>query len=125
MEPRHPGRRSGGGAAGREGTAAGREEGDGSPSPVRDPWPVGIPGDMPASRRRAYRAVLVYFVTVVAALMWPVYELAAGIEPRVLGVPFSLAYLVILLLGSFTVLLGLYLWEGRRFGDGHEGEPGG
>jgi hypothetical protein len=64
-------------------------------------------------------------VAVVAALMWPVYGLFAGIEPRVLGAPFSLAYLVILLLGSFTVLLGLYLWEGRRFGHGDEGESGG
>lgn len=99
------------------------ESGGGSVS-TADPRPLGFPDDMPADRRRSYRAVLLYFLAVVAALMWPVYEAAAHIEPRMLGVPFSLAYLVILLLGSFFVLLGLYLWEGRRYGH-DDGEPRG
>lgn len=75
---------------------------------------MGLPHEMPPERRRAYRAVLAYFLAVVLAFMWPVYPLASGIRPRVLGIPFSLAYLVILLLGSFVVLLGLFIWEGRR-----------
>lgn len=107
-----PGKRRGPGSsrAGR----TGETPGDGRR--VDDLRPVGFPGEMPREQRRSYRAVLAYFLAVVAALMWPVYELAAGIEPRLLGVPFSLAYLVILLVGSFVVLLGLYLWEGRRYG---------
>ena len=115
-----------GGPEGGAGGSVRREDADGTSGRIstRDPRPLGFPGDMSEDRRRSYRAVLLYFLGIVAALMWPVYEAAAGIEPRVLGIPFSLAYLVILLLGSFFVLLGLYLWEGRRYGHG-DGEPDG
>ncbi|MDX1578126.1 MAG: hypothetical protein R3266_06565 [Gemmatimonadota bacterium] len=58
-----------------------------------------------------YGAVAVFYVGLFAALVWPVYPRFASIEPRVLGVPFSLVYVVVALLLSFAVLLGLYLWE--------------
>jgi len=70
-------------------------------------------------RRAVYSAVAGFYVLLFAALIWPVYPVFATIEPRILTMPFSLAYVVGALILSFLVLLGLYLWEG-----GATGEPG-
>ncbi len=64
--------------------------------------------------QRLRRAVAVFFCLVFLASIWPVYPLFSRIQPLVLGLPFSLAYLVILLVAAFLVLLGLYLWEQRH-----------
>ncbi|MFQ5678351.1 MAG: hypothetical protein ACE5HP_02720 [Gemmatimonadota bacterium] len=63
--------------------------------------------------RTVYGAVAVYFLLVFLALIWPVYPRFSRIFPTVLGLPLSLAYIVLLILLSFLVLLGLYLWESR------------
>lgn len=63
---------------------------------------------------RVYAAVAVFYTALFVALIWPVYPRFATIEPRVLGVPFSLAYVVGALLVSFFVLLGVYLWDESR-----------
>ena len=65
-------------------------------------------------RSPIYKAVLFYFVLVFLASMWPIYPLFSKISPMVVGLPFSLFYLVFLLVLSFCVLLGLYLWESRH-----------
>lgn len=64
--------------------------------------------------RRLRRAVVVYFAVVFWCLIWPVYPYFSRIKPLVLGLPFSLFYLVAVLLCSFLVMLGLYLWEARH-----------
>lgn len=84
--------------------------GDGSPGPL----PRFVPGDLPRGARRVYVGVTTFFVLVFVGLIWPVYPLFATIRPRVLGMPFSLVYVIILLLVAFGVLLGLYLWEDRQ-----------
>ena len=66
------------------------------------------------NHRRAGLAVAIFYVLLFAALVWPVYPRFATIEPRVLSMPFSLVYVVICLLLSFSVLFGFYLWERRR-----------
>ena len=64
--------------------------------------------------RRIYRGVLVFFRSGL-----PGHDLAssgrssADVEPLILGLPFFLFYLAVLLVGSFLVLLWLFLWEGR------------
>jgi hypothetical protein len=63
---------------------------------------------------RVRKLVIVYFVCVAVASMWPIYPVFSRIEPWVLGVPFSLAYLVLVLVLSFLVLLSLYLWESGK-----------
>ena len=63
---------------------------------------------------RAYAAVAVFYTLLFFALIWPVYPRFATIEPRILAVPFSLAYVVGGLLVSFVVLLGVYLWDESR-----------
>ena len=73
-----------------------------------------FPTDLSARERRIYGALTLFFVLVFLALTWPVYALFSGIRPLVLGMPFSLFYVVVVLVVSFLVLLGLYLWEDRR-----------
>lgn len=70
--------------------------------------------DLSARERRIYGALTLFFVLVLLALTWPVYTLFSGIRPLVLGMPFSLVYIVVVLVVSFLALLGLYLWEDRR-----------
>lgn len=73
-----------------------------------------FPSGLSRSERQVYGAVTVYFLLAFLALNWPIYPLFAGIRPIVLGLPLSLAFVVGILLLSFCVLLGLYLWEARR-----------
>lgn len=69
---------------------------------------------------RARRATAAFFLLVLLALVWPVYPHFSGIRPLVLGMPFSLYYVLVLLAGAFAVLLGIFLWEGRH-GRGDDG----
>ena len=73
-----------------------------------------------AKERLVYGAVTVVFVGAFFALQWPIYPWFSRIQPTVLGVPFSLFYIILLLLICFSSLLGLYLWEDRR---GKHDEP--
>lgn len=75
-----------------------------------------FPSRLSRSEGLVYRGATLFFLALFAALVWPVYPLFAGIRPRVLGVPLSLAYVVGLLLLGFAVLLALFVWEGRRRG---------
>lgn len=78
-----------------------------------DARPRLMPPGLTRRQRRVYGAVTLFFIIVFFALMWPVYPLFSGIRPVVLGMPFSLVYLVVILAVSFLVLLGLFTWEGR------------
>jgi TRAP-type C4-dicarboxylate transport system permease small subunit len=69
---------------------------------------------MSAKRVFVHKVVAAFFVLVLAAMMWPIYPLFSRIHPMVLGMPFSLFYLILLITISFLVLLGLYLWESRE-----------
>ena len=66
-----------------------------------------------ARHRRVYRAVVGYFFIVFLAMVWPVVSLFSHTRPLILGLPFFLFYLAVLLLASFLVLLGLFQWEAR------------
>jgi hypothetical protein len=57
----------------------------------------------------ATRLALLYFVLATAALVWPVYPwLGNRIEPRVLGLPFSLIWVLAIITSNFCVLVLLY-----------------
>lgn len=68
----------------------------------------------PARSRSVVLGVIGFYVLLFVALIWPVYPLFATIEPRVLGMPFSMAYVVAALLLSFITLFGFYRWEEKR-----------
>lgn len=73
-----------------------------------------FPSGLDDRRRRVYLAVLVFYLAATVGLVWPVYAAFGGIRPTVLGIPFSLLYVVLWVVASFLVLLALFLWEGRR-----------
>ncbi len=75
-----------------------------------------------SGHRAVYACAAAFYLFLFVAVMWPIYPRFAGIEPRVLSMPFSLAYVVAALIASFLVLLALYAWE-RRGSDG--AVPGG
>lgn len=60
------------------------------------------------------RYVAWFCVAAFVALVWPVYSWFSDIEPRVLGMPFSLVYLILVIAAVFSVMLGLFLWEDRN-----------
>lgn len=60
------------------------------------------------------RFVAVFCLAALLALVWPIYSWFGGIEPVVLGIPFSLFYLVLVIAAVFVVMLGLFLWEDRN-----------
>jgi len=65
---------------------------------------------------RIKKRIVVFFCLVFLAMIWPIYPIFSRIDPILFGIPFSLLYLIILLLSSFLVLLGLYLLEERSGG---------
>ena len=67
-----------------------------------------------ARERRIYGAVTFVFVGTFFAVQWPIYTWFSRVKPFVLGVPFSLFYLIALLLICFFSLLALYRWEASR-----------
>lgn len=59
------------------------------------------------SRHRVFRLVAaVLLCCAVLAFVWPLHALASRYHPVILGVPFSLAWIVV---GQVTVFLGLLL----------------
>ena len=63
--------------------------------------------------RRLYRSLILFYVLLTLALIWPVATLFSRVRPIVLGMPFSLFCIAALIVTSFSVLLALFIWEGR------------
>jgi membrane-bound metal-dependent hydrolase YbcI (DUF457 family) len=82
------------------------------------------PNKPPAKSVAATRLALSYFVVATAALVWPLYPwLGNRIEPRVLGLPFSLVWILVIIASNFCVLALLYrlrVIDDREF---EESEP--
>ncbi len=70
------------------------------------------PGTDPARRRRRLVFLAVY-VVVAALLVWPIYPQFSGIQPLILGLPLSLAWVLLALSVMFAALLWLYRSEDR------------
>lgn len=70
--------------------------------------------------RRLYRALLAFYFVLTLALVWPLATVFAKVRPLMLGMPFSLFAIALLILTSFSVLLALFIWEGRT---GHSCDP--
>lgn len=67
-----------------------------------------------STERRVYGAATLVFVAAFLATMWPLYPVFSRIRPFVLGVPFSLFSLIVLVALCFFSMLALYVWETRR-----------
>ncbi len=86
------------------------------PETTRRELPVGLtlfrPGTDPAKKRRRGVFLGIYLLAA-ALLVWPVYPLFSGIQPLILGLPLSFAWVVAALLVMFGALLWLYRTEGE------------
>lgn len=69
-------------------------------------------GTAPRKRRRRTLTVAIVLVAAVA-LIWPVYPFFGGAFPLILGLPLSLAWVVLWLILVFAALVGLYRSEER------------
>ncbi len=61
--------------------------------------------------RRASRAFVVFVVAMVAVMVFPLFAIGNRIEPMVLGLPFSMVWVVSWILIEFVVLVGFFLYE--------------
>ncbi|MDZ7715516.1 MAG: hypothetical protein U5J95_04820 [Balneolaceae bacterium] len=52
---------------------------------------------------------LVGLLIIQLCLIWPIYPLFSTIEPMILGLPFSFAWVVFVLIAAFSLLLWYYL----------------
>jgi hypothetical protein len=58
---------------------------------------------------RATRLSLLYFALATATLIWPIYPWVGNhIEPRVFGLPWSLVWVLIVIVCNFAVLAVLF-----------------
>jgi hypothetical protein len=73
---------------------------------------------------RATRLSLLYFALATATLIWPIYPwLGNRIEPRVLGLPWSLAWVLIVIVCNFVALALLFrlrVIDDREHDDGED-----
>ena len=74
------------------------------------------PGGDPARRRRRLVFAAVY-AAVALLLVWPVYPLFSGTLPLILGLPLSLAWVVL----ALAVMFGALLWLFRSDERGEDG----
>ena len=66
-----------------------------------------------------------FFVATTALLVWPLYSwLGDAIEPRVFGLPWSLVYVLLVILVNGVVLTGLYMARVIDAGADDEGDRG-
>ena len=81
---------------------------------------------MRTEHSRATRLSLLYFALATAALVSPIYPwLGNRIEPRVFGLPWSLTWVLIVIVCNFAVLLVLFrlrVIDDRGIDDGDESE---
>jgi len=68
-----------------------------------------VPAKPATARAWGTGLAVAWFVLSTAALVWPVYPwLGNHIEPRVLGLPWSLVWVLLVIAANFAVLLLLY-----------------
>lgn len=69
--------------------------------------------DVAAERppRRASRAFVAFAVLMVLVMIFPIYALGNRVEPFVIGLPFSLFWVVFWIAVEFVVLIAFFLYE--------------
>lgn len=66
-----------------------------------------------AAKRRRRQIFLVAYLVAAAMVLWPVFPLFSGIRPLILGLPLSLAWVMLALGVVFVALVWLYQTEER------------
>jgi len=92
-----------------------------------DPVPLGLvlfPPGTPRERRRRRWIFLGCYLLAAALVLWPVYPLFSGVFPLILGLPLSLAWVVLALTIDFFALLWLFRGD-RAHGDRNDDDAAG
>ena len=63
------------------------------------------------SKKPVVRWFIAFLVLIQFSLIWPIYPLVGYIEPIILGMPFSIVWVLLCILLSFSGLLAYFLWE--------------
>ena len=63
------------------------------------------------AKKPVVRWFIAFLVLIQFSLIWPIYPLVGYIEPIMLGMPFSIIWVLLCLLLSFSGLLAYFLWE--------------
>ncbi len=61
--------------------------------------------------RRVGRAFALFTVAMVAVMIFPLFALGNRVEPMILGLPFSMAWVVGWIVVEFVALIGFFLYE--------------
>ena len=72
---------------------------------------VFFPPNTPPGRRRRRLVFVAILIVSALALIWPIYPLFSGTFPLILGLPLSLAWIVLWLAVVLAALLWLYRSE--------------
>lgn len=67
--------------------------------------------DVSPQRRRRRLAFIAVMALALVALIWPVYPVFGDVRPLILGLPLSLAWVILWLTVSFGALVWLYRTE--------------
>tara|TARA_B100000900_G_scaffold408357_1_gene422489 strand:- start:471 stop:806 length:336 start_codon:yes stop_codon:yes gene_type:complete len=65
-------------------------------------------------KKSVIRWFVVFLMLIQLSLIWPIYPLVGSIEPIVFGIPFSIAWVLLCLLLSFSGLLAFFIWENQK-----------
>jgi len=60
------------------------------------------------------KVFVILFILIQLGLIWPIYSFFSGIYPMILGLPLSFAWIVLMLLSGFFLLLWYYLTDTGR-----------
>ncbi len=63
------------------------------------------------SKKPVVRWFIIFLVLIQLSLIWPIYPLVGHIESFILGMPFSIVWVLFCLLLSFSGLLAFFLWD--------------
>jgi len=64
-----------------------------------------------SSRKKIF---LILFFLIQFGLIWPIFPFFSGIYPMILGLPLSFAWVILMLLSGFSLLLWYYLSDPDR-----------
>ena len=60
------------------------------------------------------RIFIILFLIIQLCLVWPIYPLFSGIYPMVLGLPLSFAWVILVLVSAFGLLVWYYKTDSDR-----------
>ena len=75
------------------------------------------------TKKPVIRWFIAFLVLIQLSLIWPIYPIVGHIEPFILGMPFSIVWVLLCLLLSFSGLLAYFLWEEQGQDEQGQDEP--